>query len=225
MMAEDCSVLDPWLYHSESAWMSEAFARDNEALTRALQISLSDTSSSGGATTSTPPPSPPLLLPFPPPPEPPARPLCRAHPAAEPAARPCLRGTRRQAQVARLEAVAHDLHQRRPGQLPGDGAARHRHPGGRESAARFRRVGQAGADPGRAGLPRGPAAALPAHARHLGALAGQRRRFARCVVGIPGFRRRRGILAGLPHPRVVGNHVTDWGLAINHVLDVVLGDQ
>ncbi|KAG6498045.1 calmodulin-binding protein 25-like [Zingiber officinale] len=57
-MAEDCSVLDPWLYHSESAWMSEAFARDNEALTRALQISLSDTSSSGGATTSTPAASP-----------------------------------------------------------------------------------------------------------------------------------------------------------------------
>ncbi|XP_074584068.1 calmodulin-binding protein 25-like [Curcuma longa] len=52
MMAEDCSVLDPWLYRSESAWMSEAFARDNEALTRALQISLAaDTSSSGGATT------------------------------------------------------------------------------------------------------------------------------------------------------------------------------
>ncbi|KAG6518114.1 calmodulin-binding protein 25-like [Zingiber officinale] len=49
-MAENCSVLDPWLFRSEPAWMREAFARDNEALTRALQISLSDTSSSGAAT-------------------------------------------------------------------------------------------------------------------------------------------------------------------------------
>ncbi|XP_065035030.1 calmodulin-binding protein 25 [Musa acuminata AAA Group] len=45
-MAENCSVLDPWMHRTESAWMNEAFARDNEALTRALQISLSDTSSS-----------------------------------------------------------------------------------------------------------------------------------------------------------------------------------
>ncbi|CAL9196214.1 calmodulin-binding protein 25-like [Musa acuminata AAA Group] len=45
-MAENCSVLDPWMHRTESAWINEAFARDNEALTRALQISLSDTSSS-----------------------------------------------------------------------------------------------------------------------------------------------------------------------------------
>ncbi|CAL9176461.1 unnamed protein product [Musa hybrid cultivar] len=45
-MAENCSVLDPWMHRTESAWMNEAFARDNEALTQALQISLSDTSSS-----------------------------------------------------------------------------------------------------------------------------------------------------------------------------------
>ncbi|WOL06800.1 hypothetical protein Cni_G15534 [Canna indica] len=53
-MAENCSVLDPWVYRSaESAWISEAFSRDNEVLTRALQISLSDTSSSGGGATPT----------------------------------------------------------------------------------------------------------------------------------------------------------------------------
>ncbi|RWW09199.1 hypothetical protein GW17_00027323 [Ensete ventricosum] len=68
-MADNCSVLDPWMYRFESAWISEAFARDNDALTRALQISISDTSSSGAGAASYSPDTPsaatspnPLLL-------------------------------------------------------------------------------------------------------------------------------------------------------------------
>ncbi|XP_074564152.1 calmodulin-binding protein 25-like [Curcuma longa] len=61
-MADNCSVLDPWVFRSEPAWMREAFARDNEALTRALQISLSDTSSSGAASPSVATSSSPSLL-------------------------------------------------------------------------------------------------------------------------------------------------------------------
>nr|XP_009392058.2 PREDICTED: calmodulin-binding protein 25-like [Musa acuminata subsp. malaccensis] len=46
-MSEDCSVLDPLMYHPESRWISEAFIGDNEGLARVLRISPSDTSSSG----------------------------------------------------------------------------------------------------------------------------------------------------------------------------------
>ncbi|CAL9039083.1 calmodulin-binding protein 25-like [Musa acuminata AAA Group] len=68
-MADNCSVLDPWMYRFESAWISEAFARDNDALTRALRTSISDTSSSGAGAPSASPDTPsaatspnPLLL-------------------------------------------------------------------------------------------------------------------------------------------------------------------
>ncbi|XP_074576040.1 calmodulin-binding protein 25-like [Curcuma longa] len=56
-MLENCSALDPWRYRSDSAWISQAFASENQAVTRALQISLSDNSSSGAAS-----PSAPFLL-------------------------------------------------------------------------------------------------------------------------------------------------------------------
>ncbi|KAJ8466530.1 hypothetical protein OPV22_029082 [Ensete ventricosum] len=48
-MADNCSVLDPWVYHSESAWISEVSARENAAVTRALQISLSDTTTTSSS--------------------------------------------------------------------------------------------------------------------------------------------------------------------------------
>ncbi|RRT34485.1 hypothetical protein B296_00056929 [Ensete ventricosum] len=40
-MSEDCSVLDPLMYHPESRWISEAFTRENEGLACALRISSS----------------------------------------------------------------------------------------------------------------------------------------------------------------------------------------
>ncbi|THU43750.1 hypothetical protein C4D60_Mb02t00020 [Musa balbisiana] len=48
-MTDNCSVLDPWVYHSESAWISEVSARENAAVTMALQISLSDTTTSSSS--------------------------------------------------------------------------------------------------------------------------------------------------------------------------------
>ncbi|URE01077.1 VQ motif [Musa troglodytarum] len=42
-MEDIFSALDATMYRPESAWISEASARENAALTRALQISLSDT--------------------------------------------------------------------------------------------------------------------------------------------------------------------------------------
>ncbi|KAG6490138.1 calmodulin-binding protein 25-like [Zingiber officinale] len=51
-MLENCSALDPWQYRSDSAWISQAFASENQAVTRALQISLSDNSSSDAASPS-----------------------------------------------------------------------------------------------------------------------------------------------------------------------------
>ncbi|KAK8956883.1 hypothetical protein KSP39_PZI001364 [Platanthera zijinensis] len=48
-MAEHCSAIESWAeptaYLKSQSWISPAFARENEALTKALQISLSDDSS------------------------------------------------------------------------------------------------------------------------------------------------------------------------------------
>lgn len=48
-MADNCSGIEAWTYRSgftdSSSWIADAFVRDNEALTKALQISLSDDSS------------------------------------------------------------------------------------------------------------------------------------------------------------------------------------
>ena len=51
-MADNCSVLDPWVYHSVSAWISEVSARENAAVAMALQISLSDTTTSSSSSSS-----------------------------------------------------------------------------------------------------------------------------------------------------------------------------
>ncbi|KAG6466466.1 calmodulin-binding protein 25-like [Zingiber officinale] len=51
-MAENCSVLDLWARRPDSAWISEVSARENAALTRALQMSLSDTTTTTTSTTS-----------------------------------------------------------------------------------------------------------------------------------------------------------------------------
>ncbi|URE01076.1 VQ motif [Musa troglodytarum] len=59
-MEDIFSALDATMYRPESAWISEASARENAALTRALQISLSDTTtttSSSSASAFTPPSS------------------------------------------------------------------------------------------------------------------------------------------------------------------------
>ncbi|PKA61853.1 hypothetical protein AXF42_Ash008685 [Apostasia shenzhenica] len=48
-MAENCSSIEAWAYRpaypESTGWIAEIFARENEALTKALQISLSDDSS------------------------------------------------------------------------------------------------------------------------------------------------------------------------------------
>ncbi|WOK93630.1 hypothetical protein Cni_G02330 [Canna indica] len=63
-MAENCSVLDPWIYRPEPGWISEASARENAALTRALQMSLSDTTTTSSSASAADTLSSPLLLPF-----------------------------------------------------------------------------------------------------------------------------------------------------------------
>ncbi|CAL9165900.1 unnamed protein product [Musa hybrid cultivar] len=45
-MAEDCSVLDPWMYRPYTCNSESAFAGENDALTKALQISLFSESTS-----------------------------------------------------------------------------------------------------------------------------------------------------------------------------------
>ncbi|XP_074592266.1 uncharacterized protein LOC141848053 [Curcuma longa] len=51
-MAENCSVLDLWARRSDSAWISEVSARENAAVTRALQMSLSDTTTTTSSSSS-----------------------------------------------------------------------------------------------------------------------------------------------------------------------------
>ncbi|CAL9100062.1 unnamed protein product [Musa acuminata var. zebrina] len=61
-MEEIFSALDATMYRPESAWISEASARENAALTRALQISLSDTTTTTSSSASADTLSSPLLL-------------------------------------------------------------------------------------------------------------------------------------------------------------------
>ncbi|CAL9092098.1 unnamed protein product [Musa textilis] len=51
-MEDIFSALDATMYRPESAWISEASARENAALTRALQISLSDTTTTTSSSAS-----------------------------------------------------------------------------------------------------------------------------------------------------------------------------
>ncbi|URE01078.1 VQ motif [Musa troglodytarum] len=56
-MEDIFSALDATMYRPESAWISEASARENAALTRALQISLSDTTTTTSSSQQFTPPS------------------------------------------------------------------------------------------------------------------------------------------------------------------------
>ncbi|CAD5180043.1 unnamed protein product [Musa acuminata subsp. malaccensis] len=55
-MAENCSVLDTWMYRSYSCISEAAIERENDALTKALQISLLADSSSAAAAAAIPSP-------------------------------------------------------------------------------------------------------------------------------------------------------------------------
>ncbi|XP_020583044.1 calmodulin-binding protein 25-like [Phalaenopsis equestris] len=69
-MADNSSSIDAWAYRpifpDSASWITDSFIRDNEALTKALQISLSDDSSASETLSSTAylrPPQPPIAAP------------------------------------------------------------------------------------------------------------------------------------------------------------------
>ncbi|PKU76086.1 calmodulin-binding protein 25-like [Dendrobium catenatum] len=68
-MADNSSSIDAWAYRpvfaDSASWITDAFVRENEVLTKALQISLSDDSSASETLSSAAylPPQPPLMAP------------------------------------------------------------------------------------------------------------------------------------------------------------------
>ncbi|CAL9065389.1 unnamed protein product [Musa banksii] len=207
-MADNCSVLDPWVYHSESAWISEVSARENAVVAMALR-----------SPSPTPPPHPPP--PPPPPPPTPFLPLLLLPSCSSASGDATLRrrnalgpapaGAGLEEEVARVEAVGHHLHLRRPDRLPGGGAA------GDGVPARGGATGEARAGTVCGGRPGGPATDPPAHARHLGVFSGygrgrdpERGLLVRVTTTcLRAGLRLRSTTPGLPYAGFVGCHVEE----------------
>ncbi|CAL9765479.1 unnamed protein product [Musa acuminata subsp. burmannicoides] len=214
-MADNCSVLDPWVYHSNrrgsarslpartrpSPWPPDLLSDTTTSSSSSSSAASADTLSSSSSSSTT-------------------LPSCSSASGDATFAggmpRPGPAGAGLEEEVARVEAVGHHLHLRRPDRLPGGGAA------GDGVPARGGATGEARAGTVRGGRPGGPATDPPAHARHLGVFSGYGRGrdpewgllvrvTTTCLhAGL----RLRSTTPGLPYAGFVGCHVEEIALDV-----------